>query len=313
MKIPKIFIRVIFLFSFLSVMLSNLSAMTWEVGFKVMDSQGYAMSILVTVYTLNPSTRNLDVYSRGYTTTSFSGFGDTQTNGAFDIGDNTTTNAILGPLAAGGTYYIRIDGKYYIITYSGSGAYGDMKFQYQNGMSLLWNNSGYNVSGPYTWTDKTITLANDFVSDRTSCYGNIYLNSVTLPNVGYGGTSQTRESGTFPHTISGEDNQYVNYFYRKWRNWRQDGDVNISKTLPTPQPYSYTAEYAKQVTATVNKNYSGGYITVNGIVANPTGYMYDDLQNNSVSSSPQGYTDGLYYELRFGPTTAQTITVIRCR
>lgn len=289
MKIPKIFIQVIFLFSFLSVMLSNLNAMTWEVGFKVMDSQGNAMSILVTVYTLNPSTRNLDVYSSGYTTTSFSGFGDTQTNGAFDISDSNTPNAILGPLAAGGTYYIRIDGQYYVITYSGSGAYGDMKFQYQNGsMSLLWNNSGYYVTGPNTWSDKTITLANDFGSDRTSCYGNIHLNSVTLANVGYSGTTQTREASTFPHTIAGEDNQYVNYYYRKWRNWN-DQTTGISKTLSTPQSYTYTAVYAKQVTATVNKNYSGGYVTVNGVVANPTGYMYDDLQNNSVSSSPQGY------------------------
>ncbi|MEW6006282.1 MAG: hypothetical protein AB1695_13300 [Stygiobacter sp.] len=112
MKIPKFFIRVVFLFSFLIVMLSNLHAMTWEVGFKVMDSQGNAMSILVTVYTFNNSTRNLDVYSSGYTTNSFSGFGDTQTNGAFDISDSNTPNAILGSLAAGGTYYIRIDGQY---------------------------------------------------------------------------------------------------------------------------------------------------------------------------------------------------------
>ncbi len=206
------------------------------------------------------------------TLTSFTQFGDTLTNGAFDIGSNNTPSAILGPLTAGGTYYIRIGNKFFEIQYSGFGAYGDMKFQYQvqsgtENMSLLYNNSGYDVDGPFTWTDYTITMKNDFGGDRASVSGTIYLNSEVHNNVGYTGIQLTREARTFPHTASGVDNQYISSYYRKWRHW-QDLSTNINYTMSSASNYTLTATYARKYNVTYqnyfNPSDNGGTIKLNG-------------------------------------------------
>lgn len=142
-------------------------SMTWEVGFRLMNSNNSAMIATISVYKFNYITRDLDYFDSGFTKDSFTGFGDNYTNGAFDIGDNETDNPTISSLPIEGTYYIRIYNKFFIIEYSGEGGYGDMRFIYQDGnMSLEYNNSGFFVLGPYTWTTNTITLANDFGSDR---------------------------------------------------------------------------------------------------------------------------------------------------
>ncbi|MBI5809225.1 MAG: hypothetical protein HZA74_12580, partial [Ignavibacteriales bacterium] len=291
-------LKYIYLFFFF--LNSLIFSMTWEVGFRLMNSNNSAMIATISVYKFNYITRDLDYFDSGFTKDSFTGFGDNYTNGAFDIGDNETDNPTISSLPIEGTYYIRIYNKFFIIEYSGLGGYGDMRFIYQDGnMSLEYNNSGFFVLGPYTWTTNTITLANDFGSDRQSCYGNVIFNSITLTNVGFNGITQTRESTTFPHTISGEDNQYVNNHYRKWRNWENSiYNTNISTTLSLPKDYVCEATYAKKVIATINTNVRCSNINVNDIEADPSAYMYDDIQNTVLAPS-NGYSDGLYYEFSY--------------
>lgn len=324
MKGAKIFLLIIF------ILLSQINnarptLMQWEIGFKTMNSIGGALSTDVTVYTFNSTSRNLEFYTSGTTASQFVGSGNDETNGFADVGAGGIGEMFT--LGQGGTYYIRIGNKYMIISYGG-GAYGDMRFSYYSGptesMNLDYNNSGYSVSGPYTWSEKTIVLANDFGSDKTNCYGNIHLNSVTIPNVGLIGTTQKREAGTFPHTIAGEDNQNVYNYYRKWRNWSEDGITAISRSLSPADNYSYTAKYAKQVDATISKNYSYGSLYINNNEVTASQYFYDDEQY-TVSASYGRASGGLLYEYDHfvyngsniyttyfqinNPTSSQTISV----
>jgi hypothetical protein len=276
MKAKKIF--VFFALVVFFNMYSNIvTATSWELGFRTMNSNGYALPIPVTVFTLD-SSRNLVECASGSTGSDFSGSGERNVNGFADLGSCGTAGAMFC-LDYGSKYYIKIGNKCIIITFAGGNAYGDMRFIYQDGPteSLIcdWNTSNYLTSASYTWSEKTIILANDFGNDKASCYGNIYFNSTALNDIGISGTTLTRESGTFPHTIAGEE-QDVNDYYRKWRKW-SDNSSNISKTLSSGN-YSLTATYAKQVEASLTNDFGGGIINVNSTTyaSGSTAYLYDD-------------------------------------
>lgn len=299
MKTRNFYFTIVLLFFFLGTFSSLYSQYGvlnagWELGVKAMGSGGFPISVSVKVYTFNTAARNLELYVSG-STIAGQGFPNNDTNGWADIGDNNSVDPMFR-LPGGGNYYVKIENGFFIMTFLGGTAYGDMKFVYNNGsLSLDYNSSRYEIDGPYTWSEKTIILANDFGSDKTSSFGNIHLNSVTISNVGLSGTTQTREAGTFPHTIAGEDNQNANYYYRKWRNWN-DADPNISRTLSDVRDYDLTAIYAKQVNATISKNYSQGELEINGIEVTDNQYFYDD-QEYLVSTGYGRSSGGLLYEL----------------
>ena len=296
MKTGKAYFQIILLFTLTIIAASELDAYTWEVAIRTVNSNGDVVYTNVIVYTLNSSTRDFVVAGSGTTGELNISDGTNWFNGAFDIGSNNTSDPLLGPLAAGGTYYIRIGNKYLKLEYE-SGSYGDIEINYITttaSWTVMRNNSGYIITGPYTWSEKTITLKNDFGNDKTSCSGNILFNSSTLSSVGYSGTSLTRESGTFPHTISGIDNQYINSYYRKWRNWSEDGYTVISRDLSSVLDYTNTAKYAKQVNVSISNSFvgvsSGGVIKVDGTTYScPTQslYFYDDGEYSIIAPYQQ--------------------------
>ena len=231
---------------------------TFEIGFRILNSQGTgAAQETITIYTLNSSSRDLEIYTSGTSASSFL-YGGGYYNAICDISDNNTSGATLGPLQGGLTYYIRIANRFYIITYGG-GAYGDIGFQYQQGgnISEVFNTSSYSIAGPYTWTTRSITLKNDFGGDRNSVTGKIYINSFALTSVGYNGHTLNREDRTFPHTSSGENNQYISNYYRKWRKFSEAGDNSISITMSTPNNYTRTATYARKCNISVQNDFGG--------------------------------------------------------
>lgn len=307
MKNKNVLLILILQIFLILVTTSQINAYVYEIGIIVLNSQGANASLPVYVYKYNSSSKNYEPYGSGSSSHNY-GVKNIRVNGslvprvincAFDItGDGNylsdpTINS--GPLERfGGLYIIRIENTYFSITCG----YNDIEFIYQNGaFSVIQpgNNSyTYNFNfGP--WSEKTITLKNDFGNDRTSCYGKILFNSDTLSNVGYSGTTLTRESGTFPHTIAGEDLQYVNSYYRKWRNWTEDGYTPISEVISSPQTITRTAKYAKRVDATISLNPNGSTITMNGNTITGSQYMYEDLSyifdaENQVSSTWISYT-----------------------
>lgn len=258
--------------------------MNWEVAIRATNSLNQALELLVTVYLYNPATKDFELYDSGYTKDVFSGYGDDIHNGAFDIGDSDTNEPTINPLPAGTSiFFIKIGNKYCRVVHSGFLGYGDIRITYNTStQSLTYSvdaNCGYEVSGPYNWTNYTITLKNDFGKDKSSCYGSVQFNSATLTDVGISGTQLTRESGTFPHTISGIDNQVVNSYMRKWRNWFEDGITNISKTQTDLETVTHTAKYAKQTNVNMNNDFGGGIINVNSVPYScPTQnlHFYDD-------------------------------------
>ncbi len=262
-----------------------------EVKIIALDSQGNPFSINMCVYYFVNSTRNIVIADCGDTDDNFGTYpvnGVQKTiNGAFDIGDSDTSTPTLSGVPAANKIYISISNYYCELTFD-SGQRGDLVFVYYNAtnsFSLLSNNSGYSVSGTYTWNDKTITLRNNMGKDNAT--GIVYLNSESIQTNSSGAT-RTRDVVTFPHTISGEE-QSIDGVFRKWRNW--DGIYsNISRELASNN-YDLTANYARQYTASISTSMGGGYVYVNGVQHNcPTSgaYIYDDL-NNSITAPDQEY------------------------
>lgn len=180
-------------------------------------------------------------------------------------------------------FLIRIGNSYYKLDFQGGTSYGDIVFFVQDGsISIASNTSNYLVN-PMAWTDKTISLRNYLGDDYSSVSGKIFLNSEQI-NAGYTYVDKIREATTFPHTISGEDNQYISSYYRKWRKW-SDNDFDISKTLSTANNYTYTANYARKLDVTFRNYFNsadqGGSIKL------------DDNSQNSPASLTL-YDDGSY-------------------
>lgn len=246
-------------------------AHTWEVGIKAMGSAGNPVVVNVYVYTYDQASNSFIEFDNGRTSSAyFSGAGSETNNGVFDISDSNTSGAIISGCPAATILCIRIENKYYKLVYEGAGAYGDMMFYYRYGqMSLNWISStcGYTAYGPYTWSDKTITLKNDFGLDRESCSGSIIFNSQQLNNVGYTGVSLIREAGTFPHYTSGIDGQSVNNFARKWQNWN-DAVSSIGRDLTIVNNYDLTAIYAKELNVNLSNSFTGGTIKKDGVICN---------------------------------------------
>lgn len=245
----------------------QLQAMPWEVGLKVWDNNNNYTNALVYVYIFDVEGRYFSTSYSGYTESNSDNFaGDV--NGGFDIGalDSNTVPYTVPPLGLANYIYIRIGNKYVTLSRT-SGAYGDVKLLFQfNSFSVISNNSGYQVSTTQTWADYNITLKNDFGGDRndvTNVKGKIYLDYIAQNNISYNGQTFPREASTFPHDISGEDNQYVYNYYRKWRNWN-DATSEIAKNLTDVQDYNITAIYARRCNISVQNDFrgsgSGGYI-----------------------------------------------------
>lgn len=225
-----------FLLCYLSLSI-NVNAYWYEVAVRAKDNYNNPISVNVRVYEYNSAIKNF-VQLRSGNTSSARFWGDAPDkyyNGAFDIRQDGMYDAncpLFSALPAADIYYVRIGNKYFKLHYNPNYTeppyiinYGDMMFEYIGGnVSLASKSTGcaYDVYGPYDWQEKTITLRNDFGGDKTTCFGNIYFNSEILTNVGYIGTSVIREAQTFPHTVTGIDNQVVNGFTRKWRRWNDN-------------------------------------------------------------------------------------------
>jgi len=243
-------------------------AMTWEVGLKVLNPDGSYARALVQVYVYDGLNHNFITSYIGYTEQNSYNFAG-NVNGAFDIGalDSNTTYYTIPPLGLVNNIYIRIGNKFVTLSRT-SGAYGDitLRFQFNEFDDDLGNTSGYVVSATQNWTDYNITLKNDLGGDRadyTNVKGKIYLDNIGKYDVGYNGQTFQREATTFPHEIYGEDNQYVNTYYRKWRNWG-DNYPTIYRELGSPNHYNHTAVYARICNITVQNDFgasgSGGNI-----------------------------------------------------
>lgn len=234
-------------------------AVTWEIALRVTDG-GIPSSEVVKVYKFNYATRNIELIRQGYTYSDFyfkaSG---KDCNGRFDIHSVNTDSVIFSAITSNmDILYIKIGShgnQMLKLDYIGwPAAYGDITIEYP-GYNILDNNSGYSTS-MVTIDEKTITLKNDFGTDRTNpnVKGIIKLNNEVINNVGYAGINKTRISDTFPHTISGQDNQYVASYYRKWRYWNVGGS-SISQQLTSPDNYSRTAVYAKKCNVTMQNDF----------------------------------------------------------
>jgi hypothetical protein len=282
MKFEKIaFISLLFLFTlfFTKPMLAH----KWEIGLRVMNSDGTARgNVTVKIYQFNNGARNLDEIRSFVTSSSFDTLGAQGVNAAGDIGSSDYGSAYFAPLDVG-DYYVRIENNYLILEYD-SGAYGDFIIEYQNSVISFSNiNSGYGSRGPFTWTDKTISLRNHFGDDYSSVSGKIFLNSEQI-NTGYTYVNKIREATTFPHNISGEDNQFINNYYRIWKSW-DIGDSSISQDLDYVANYQRTAMYKRKLDVTYrnyfNSSDQGGSIKLN-----------DNSQNSPASLTL--YDDGSY-------------------
>ncbi|MDX9923949.1 MAG: T9SS type A sorting domain-containing protein [Ignavibacteriaceae bacterium] len=245
-------------------------ALVWELGFKIYhitEGDSIAESYAIKVYKLNTTTRVFNLYRSGYSKISFTGFGNSYLNGGADIADSNQPSPTFDPLEAGGKYLIMIGERFYIIEYSGSGAYGDITFNYNTGTEdFTYSKSsgcGYNVSGPTVWSPYNITLKNDFGSDRATATGSIQFNGEVINNVGINGVTLTRDYHSFPHTATAINNQVIDGYKRVWRKWNDD-DTSLSRSLSSAEDYNLTAIFAKELNTNFNTNVPGGYITIGG-------------------------------------------------
>jgi hypothetical protein len=166
-----IFMRLIIFFLVLTSI--SLEATVWEVGFRTRN-QGNFYSESVRIYLFNTTSKNYDLVVSTATHSEPGGCGlGLLYNGAFDWieADSNTCNAICSPLPVG-DYIIRIANKFIIMERTGGDIY-DLAFQYEDGeMSVYMDSGGFNFYGPYTWTDYSILLKNNFVG------GDMWINNL---------------------------------------------------------------------------------------------------------------------------------------
>jgi hypothetical protein len=218
----------------------------------------------------NTTSRNYDLVVSTATHSNPGGCGlGTLYNGAFDWieADSNTCNAICSPLPVG-DYIIRIANKFIKIERTGGDIY-DIAFQYEDGeMSVYMSSGGFNFYGPYTWTDYSILLKNNFAS------GDMWINNLKEINIPIDGIPRTREATTFPHTITAIDNQTPTDGYKRlWYRW-SDNNVSLTRILNSVMDFSAVAEFKKEFKVTF-RNYYGGSGSTGGVIK---------VRNNQVSS-----------------------------
>ena len=244
----------------------------YEVSFHITDQNGNLLAgVSITVYYLDTNT--MEYIYVGSTTSQSSSMGTWLTytvNAAFDINDNYSPVYVTADKAQTiaikiGTQVIRMD--------YGGGAYGDalIIIPYSGAWSINPGNSTYSFTGPQAWHDYQINLSNNMGGDAgPNVKGIIHFNSSSI-SVGTAATPVYREGTTFlyeGHNVRGEDNQFVDLYYRKWRHWNEVYDINISKSLTAQQDYNLIAYYARQFSITYrnyfNSSDNGGTIKLNG-------------------------------------------------
>ncbi|MFA7420870.1 MAG: hypothetical protein WCZ90_14400, partial [Melioribacteraceae bacterium] len=286
MKYSKLFFLLFFLITKLS------SAMIWEFGIRVQNSSNELISRGVFVYGYNPSTKDYVQLYSGYCPDRAI---DQQWNVIFNVsGISGDYSGALATLPQYDVYVFKIGDQYSRNVVGWGGGYVDVTMTYTEGSGFGSPSAGTATTG--TWTMQTITLKNIMGNDYVSVSGLIKLNDENII-VGYAGVDKYREASTFPHAIYAE-NQRVGEVDRKWREWEEDGNQNMTKTLTYPENYSYTARYARQYSATISTNIGGGEVYINSSSYScPTtsSYIYDDL-NNSITAYNQIYD---YYSYTF--------------
>lgn len=293
----KLYILISFIWVLFPV--NNIYPMLWEVAIKAMDANGNADSVMVTIYTMNPITHDLEYFRHGYTRTTY--YVDNDYNGAFDINDSNFHPEIMDPLPGGSivTYFLRIGNYYYKMHIEGKTGFGDVAFIYDGNTGKLtneYNNSDFTITGPYSWKGYDIKVINDFGSDRNICVGNIYFNSQLEDQVGISGKTFNRKGGTFPQTARIFNNQNIQGYNRIWRKWEQNITLETF-TFSIEQDATATAYFVKEIGANISAGIGYGYITYNNVTKTlPTNnlHFYEDID---YSITAHGITyDNISYE-----------------
>jgi len=274
-----------------------------EFLFSAKTSTGTYLATTIIIY-------SYDTETNGYTKISTSG--STSTSPFFSIwngrayvrgvsGQDSTTTVDPNPLDSVATYLIRVENLYVIIHPSAQGFDAQIYYTVTNGTpSLTVSTAATVIAENEPWSQKTISLRNDFGGDRDSVSGKVYLHSEEI-TTGYSYASRYRQAADFPQGISGEDNQYLSgngvSYYRKWRTW-DGGITSISQSLSTVTDYNKTATYARQCNITIQNDFgaagSGGTIKFGGNTQNspyqPISPVYED-----VNSTVEGLSQSLSY------------------
>jgi hypothetical protein len=217
-KYSKLFLLLFFLITKLS------SAMIWEFGIRVENSSHQPVGSAIYVYGYNEANRDfVELYS-GYC--SSTPIVDSW-NAVFNVkGISGNYANALATLPYYTTYIFKVGNSYSQNTVDFGGSYVDMTMTYTEGTG--WGSASNGSQSTGTWSMQTITLKNKMGNDYASVSGLIKLNAENI-TVGYSGIGKQREASTFPHTIYAE-NQPVGGVGRKWREWVEDGNQNISRT-----------------------------------------------------------------------------------
>ena len=236
----------------------NLFAHPWEMGLRITNGYGEAISRSMTLYQVTFTGYDNKYLSKLQSNSSQGGswlYTSPNVNGAADVDDpNQNTPSPTFSMLSPGRYYLvmDVDNIYcdFNITHLGTGQDYDFIIGYStstNSFTLIdsrtdmtWN------GGNFTWSEKTITLKNKFggdYSDTLNVKGNIKVDDDTFSNINYNGTQKDYESSTFPHYVIGEDLQNVYNYTRKWIKWQESNKSSICDTLPSANPYTRTATY----------------------------------------------------------------------
>jgi len=280
------------LVSVLLILLVKLAyAHTWEMGLRVVDTQGNPESKVVRLYLENePSTPYREASSADYWIMDGANF-------ISDVGDNNTSNASWVSINPG-TYYLRIDNSYvYIEIPEPPPGEGDFLIKYQFGLfSIVWDHRGITMSGTGTWTFYTVTVRNSFDG------GEVWVDG-SLRSSG----SQFSWLSMTEHTLTAIDRQIFPEggadYVRVFQGWQgpQSG-TGLTLQAQATGDGTYTANFAKEFNIWFENSFVGvgnkGVIKVNGTEYQlPLSQPFHVLQTNPIITAealPQA-VNGIYY------------------
>jgi hypothetical protein len=279
---------------FLSISFS-IQAHQWEVGFRVVNSNGELQSgKSITIYSINPSTRVLE-----YITSLSSLEADEAIEGCNAYVDMYEPNGLVHtPMTPIGSVQVIPLREEYIFVFEYS-KYA--KYVLKDGHSIsaplydfamVYNTSGNtiqdggydNSSWSYWQTGDWQDINIQFSSNKNSINSVLDSSPITLSTTIL---PKTYNKATFPHAIVISENQQSNFV---WRNWiRNNVDVGsegtlnlITEDLPNATN-TVVAICAFKYNANITTNISGGgNVYINGTTYNcPTSgaFIYDDVPN----------------------------------